>query len=171
MQIDFGSVCVNVGVEAVTIVTGAQNLLVGDRIPVALVGATLPNELSIRKSKLRGVVSQGMLCSREELLLDATVGIERSAEGILVLLPEAPIGENFGKYLGREDSILDLELYPNRPDCLAMVNVAREVASLTREKTSFAKMGGTKSSAFPANGPRSYGLLSKMKNYAGVMRG
>ncbi|MDR3586269.1 MAG: phenylalanine--tRNA ligase subunit beta [Desulfosporosinus sp.] len=128
-------VCVvNVGQEAVTIVTGAQNLLVGDRIPVALVGATLPNELSIRKSKLRGVVSQGMLCSREELLLDATVGIERSADGILVLLPDAPIGENFGKFLGREDSILDLELYPNRPDCLAMVNVAREVASLTRKK-------------------------------------
>ncbi|SPF34774.1 Phenylalanine--tRNA ligase beta subunit [Candidatus Desulfosporosinus infrequens] len=128
-------VCVvNVAQEAVTIVTGAQNLLVGDRIPVALVGATLPNELSIRKSKLRGVVSQGMLCSREELLLDATVGIERSAEGILVLLPEAPIGENFGKFLGREDSVLDLELYPNRPDCLAMVNVAREVGSLTKTK-------------------------------------
>ena len=125
---------VNVGQEAVTIVTGAQNLLVGDRIPVALVGSTLPNELSIRKSKLRGVVSQGMLCSREELLLDATVGLDRSADGILVLSPDVPIGENFGKYLGREDSVLDLELYPNRPDCLAMVNVAREVASLTGKK-------------------------------------
>ena len=125
---------VNVGQEEIAIVTGAQNLQVGDRIPVALVGATLPNELSIRKSKLRGVVSQGMLCSHEELLLDATVGLERSADGILILSPDAPIGENFGKYLGREDSILDLELYPNRPDCLAMVNVAREVASLTRKK-------------------------------------
>jgi phenylalanyl-tRNA synthetase beta chain len=125
---------VNVGQEEIAIVTGAQNLQVGDRIPVALVGATLPNEVSIRKSKLRGVVSLGMLCSREELLLDATVGSERSADGILILSPEAPIGENFGKYLGREDSVLDLELYPNRPDCLAMVNVAREVASLTRKK-------------------------------------
>ncbi|MDR3600994.1 MAG: phenylalanine--tRNA ligase subunit beta [Desulfosporosinus sp.] len=133
-------VCVvNVGQEVVTIVTGAQNLLVGDRIPVALVGSTLPNELSIRKSKLRGVVSQGMLCSREELLLDATVGLDRSAEGILVLPHEAPIGENFGKYLGREDSVLDLELYPNRPDCLAMVNVAREVASLTGKKPHLSK--------------------------------
>jgi phenylalanyl-tRNA synthetase beta chain len=128
-------VCVvNVAQEEVTIVTGAQNLLVGDRIPVAMVGATLPNGLSIRKSKLRGVVSLGMLCSRNELLLDDTVGVDRSADGILVLLSDAPIGENFGKYLGREDSILDLELYPNRPDCLAMVNVAREVASLTRKK-------------------------------------
>lgn len=125
---------VNVGQEEIAIVTGAQNLQVGDRIPVALVGSILPNELSIRKSKLRGVVSLGMLCSREELLLDATVGLDRSADGILILSPEAPIGENFGKYLGREDSVLDLELYPNRPDCLAMVNVAREVASLTRKK-------------------------------------
>jgi len=125
---------VNVGQEEVTIVTGAQNLLTGDRIPVALVGANLPNDLSIRKSKLRGVVSQGMLCSREELLLDDTIGLDRSRDGILVLPPNAPIGENFGHYLGREDSILDLELYPNRPDCLAMVNVAREVASLTQKK-------------------------------------
>ena len=128
-------VCVvNVGQEEVTIVTGAQNLLAGDRIPVAMVGATLPNELSIRKSKLRGVVSLGMLCSREELLLDGTVGLDRSEGGILVLPQDAPIGENFGHYLGREDSVLDLELYPNRPDCLAMVNVAREVASLTGKK-------------------------------------
>ena len=125
---------VNVGQESVVIVTGADNLLVGDRVPVAMVGATLPNELSIRKSKLRGVVSMGMLCSREELLLDETVGIDRSADGILILPPEVPIGENFGQYLGREDSVLDLELYPNRPDCLAMINVAREVASLTKIK-------------------------------------
>ena len=133
-------VCVvNVGQESVTIVTGAQNLLVGDRIPVALVGSTLPNELSIRKSKLRGIVSQGMLCSREELLLDETVGSDRSADGILILEQDAPVGENFGKHLGREDSILDLELYPNRPDCLAMVNVAREVASLTAKKSHIPK--------------------------------
>ena len=125
---------VNVGQEEIAIVTGAQNLLVGDRIPVALIGSNLPNGLSIRKSKLRGIVSYGMLCSHEELLLEATVGSERSADGILILSPDAPIGENLSKYLGREDSVLDLELYPNRPDCLAMVNVAREVASLTRKK-------------------------------------
>jgi phenylalanyl-tRNA synthetase beta chain len=125
---------VNMRQEVITIVTAAQNLQVGDRVPVALVGSTLPNGLSIRKSKLRGVVSHGMFCSHEELLLEVTVGSERSADGILILSPEAPIGENVGTYLGREDSILDLELYPNRPDCLAMVNVAREVASLTRKK-------------------------------------
>lgn len=125
---------VNVGQEDVTIVTGAQNLLVGDHIPVALIGATLPNDLTIRKSKLRGVVSEGMLCSREELLLDSTVGEDRSEDGILILPIDAPMGENFGNYLGRNDSVLDLELYPNRPDCLAMVNVAREIASLTGKK-------------------------------------
>lgn len=140
---------INVGQESVVIVTGAQNLLVGDRIPVAMVGATLPNELSIRKSKLRGVVSLGMLCSREELLLDETVGLDRSAGGILILPPEAPVGENFGHYLGREDSVLDLELYPNRPDCLAMVNVAREVASLTKKKPHLPKWADQQELSLP----------------------
>lgn len=130
---------VNVGQEELTIVTGAQNLRTGDKIPVAVIGATLPNELSIRKSKLRGVVSQGMLCSREELLLDDTVGLERSRDGILILPPDVAAGENVGSYLGRNDSVLDLELYPNRPDCLAMVNVAREVASLTGRKPHLTK--------------------------------
>ncbi|MGC7873825.1 phenylalanine--tRNA ligase subunit beta [Desulfosporosinus sp. SYSU MS00001] len=134
---------VNLGQGNVTIVTGAQNLQAGDRIPVAMIGAALPNDLSIRKSKLRGVVSEGMLCSREELLLDDSVGLDRSEGGILVLSSEAPVGENFGKYLGREDSVLDLELYPNRPDCLAMVNVAREVASLTGKQPHLPKWAET----------------------------
>jgi phenylalanyl-tRNA synthetase beta chain len=139
---------VNVGQQEVTIVTGAQNLLLGDKIPVAMIGATLPNDLSIRKSKLRGVVSEGMLCSREELLLDAAVGLDRSEGGILVLPAEAPVGENFGKYLGREDSVLDLELYPNRPDCLAMVNVAREVASLTGKQPHLTKWADEESELY-----------------------
>lgn len=125
---------INVGQEPLTIVTGAQNLVVGDRIPVALIGSNLPNGVAIRKSKLRGVLSEGMLCSHEELLLDAAVGLDRSEGGILILAADAPVGENFGRFLGREDQVLDLELYANRPDCLAMVNVAREVASLTGQK-------------------------------------
>ncbi|AFM39238.1 phenylalanyl-tRNA synthetase, beta subunit [Desulfosporosinus acidiphilus SJ4] len=144
---------VNVGEGKVTIVTGAQNLQEGDKIPVAMIGAVLPNDLSIRKSKLRGVVSEGMLCSREELLLDNSVGLARSEGGILVLPPDAPLGENFGKYLGREDSVLDLELYPNRPDCLAMVNVAREVASLTGKQPHLPKWADkTKGLDLPAAG-------------------
>lgn len=134
---------VNVGQESLTIVTGAQNLQVGDRVPVALVGSTLPNGLSIKKSKLRGIDSYGMLCSQEELLLEGTVGLDRSEGGILILAPDAPVGENLGKYLGLEDSVLDLDLYPNRPDCLAMINVAREVASLTGKKPHLPKWADT----------------------------
>lgn len=122
---------VNTGAAVLTLVTGAQNLLVGDKVPVALAGAELPNGTVIGEAKFRGIVSQGMLCSAEELLLDQGVGLERSEGGILILTPEAPLGENLADFLGLKDSVLDLELYPNRPDCLAMVNVAREVSSLT----------------------------------------
>lgn len=122
---------VNLGTQKASIVTGAQNLLVNDRIPVALPGTTLPNGTEIQVSKLRGVRSEGMLCSAEELLLDPAVGDPRSEGGILILDSQAPLGESLVSVLGQGDSVLDLELYPNRPDCLAMVNVAREVASLT----------------------------------------
>ncbi|WP_206810960.1 phenylalanine--tRNA ligase subunit beta [Paradesulfitobacterium ferrireducens] len=122
---------VDTGSALLTLVTGAQNLLVGDKVPVALAGAELPNGASVQEAKFRGVVSQGMLCSAEELLLDQSVGLERSEGGILILAPEAPVGEHVADFLGLKDSVLDLELYPNRPDCLAMVNVAREISSLT----------------------------------------
>lgn len=122
---------VNLGSQTVSIVTGAQNLLLRDKIPVALPGTTLPNGLEIQVSKLRGVESAGMLCSAEELLLDSKVGDARSEGGILILAPDTPLGESIANVLGQGDSVLDLELYPNRPDCLAMVNVAREVSSLT----------------------------------------
>jgi len=121
---------VDVGHETLTIVTGAQNVLQGDKVPVATDGAVLPNGIKIKPAKLRGILSEGMLCSREELLLDNTVGIERSEGGILILDEDAPVGKKLSEYLGLEDYVLELELYPNRPDCLAMVNVAREVASL-----------------------------------------
>lgn len=125
---------VDTGIETLSIVTGAQNLRVGDKIPVALPGAKLPNGLEIQASKLRGVVSEGMLCSAEELQLDPSVGLERSAGGILVLTLDAPVGQKAAEFFGLSDQVLDLELYPNRPDCLAMINVAREVSSLTGEK-------------------------------------
>lgn len=122
---------INLGSQTVSIVTGAQNLLLKDKIPVALPGTTLPNGLEIQVSKLRGIESAGMLCSAEELLLDSAVGDPRSEGGILILSPDAPLGTSLTNILGQGDSVLDLELYPNRPDCLAMVNVAREVSSLT----------------------------------------
>ncbi|HHY28107.1 MAG TPA: phenylalanine--tRNA ligase subunit beta [Desulfitobacterium dehalogenans] len=122
---------VNLGDRSTTIVTGAQNLLVKDRIPVALPGTTLPNGVHIEVSKLRGVESSGMLCSTEELHLDSEMGDPRSEGGILILGKDAPLGATLDTVFGEGDCVLDLELYPNRPDCLGMVNVAREVASLT----------------------------------------
>lgn len=124
---------VNLGSESVQIVTGAQNLLVNDKIPVATHGTTLPTGQKIRKSKLRGVASNGMLCSTDELLIDASFGDPRSEDGIMILAPETPVGHSLAEFI-QGDSVLDLDLYPNRPDCLAMNNVAREVASLTHEK-------------------------------------
>lgn len=122
---------VNLGDKTTTIVTGAQNLLIGDRIPVALPGTTLPNGVYIEVSKLRGIESSGMLCSTEELNLDLDAGDPRSEGGIMILPSDAPLGATLEAVLGQVDCVLDLELYPNRPDCLGMINVAREVASLT----------------------------------------
>ncbi|MEL1136368.1 phenylalanine--tRNA ligase subunit beta [Desulfitobacterium sp. THU1] len=122
---------VNLGDKKTTIVTGAQNLLIKDRIPVALPGTTLPNGVHIEVSKLRGVESSGMLCSTEELCLDADAGDPRSEDGIMILPADTPLGTTMDTLVGQGDCVLDLELYPNRPDCLGMINVAREVSSLT----------------------------------------
>ena len=127
-------VCVaDIGREQLTIVTGAQNIRLGDKVPVAVPGAVLPGGKEIKPVKLRGIESNGMLCSAKELQLEG-VGLDRSKDGILILPPEAPVGTPLEKYLGLNDQVLELELYPNRPDCLAMVNVAREVGSLLGKK-------------------------------------
>ncbi|CAA7599962.1 Phenylalanine-tRNA ligase [Acididesulfobacillus acetoxydans] len=134
---------VGTGEKSFSVVTGARNLREGDKVPLALPGAQLPNGLTIQASKLKGVLSEGMLCSAEELLLETTLGERRSAGGILILPQAAPVGEKLAAYLGLDRYVLDLELYPNRPDCLAMVNVAREVSSLTGEKTHLPKWADT----------------------------
>lgn len=124
---------VNVGKEQLTIVTGADNILQGDKIPVAVPGAVLPGGKKIKPAKLRGVESFGMLCSDKELEIEG-VGSERSKGGILILPSDAPVGVRLEEYLELDDHVLELELYPNRPDCLSMVNVAREVGSLLGKK-------------------------------------
>ena len=113
------------GDEPLRIVCGATNFEAGDRVPVACVGATLPGDFTIKKTKLRGVVSEGMMCSSPEL------GLGGDASGLLVLSPDAPVGMAFGEYMGRVDTVIELEVTPNRPDCLSMVGVAREVAAIT----------------------------------------
>jgi phenylalanyl-tRNA synthetase beta chain len=120
---------VETGARELTVVTGAGNILKGDKVPVAVPGAVLPSGKEIKEAILRGVSSSGMLCSDKELALEA-VGLDRSKGGILILPPEAPVGMKLDDYLELDDYVLDLELYPNRPDCLSMVNVAREVGTL-----------------------------------------
>src|ERR1700692_1305430 len=109
------------------IVCGATNSKVGDKVPLALPGAKLPNGTEIRKSKLRGVESEGMLCSAIEL------GLGSDAAGLLILAPEAKIGAPIADlFLG--DTILDVEITPNRGDLLSHFGLAREIAALTGKK-------------------------------------
>ena len=122
---------VNLGKERLTVVCGAPNVAPGQKVPFARLGARLIDghsgeTLTLKPAKIRGVLSEGMVCSEKEL------GISQSHEGIMVLPPEAPVGTPLGEYLG--DTILDLEVTPNRPDCLCIIGIAREVAALTGEE-------------------------------------
>jgi len=121
---------VDLGTEQVTTVCGAPNIGLGQRVPFAHIGARLidahtEETVLLKPAKIRGVASEGMVCSEKEL------GISDSHEGILVLSPEAPIGAPLSAYLG--DVIFDLDVTPNRPDCLSVIGVAREIAALTGE--------------------------------------
>src|SRR5213593_1674606 len=109
------------------IVCGATNYKVGDKVPLALPGAKLPNGTEIRKSKLRGVDSEGMLCSPIEL------GLGEDASGLLILSPEAKVGAPITD-LFPSDTILDVEITPNRGDLLSHFGLAREIAALTSKK-------------------------------------
>lgn len=127
---------VDTGSEELQVVTGAKNIQVNDKVPVAVPGAILPDGREIQPVQFRGVESTGMLCSDKELELEGSAGLERSKGGILILPPDAPVGKSLSDYLGLDDWVIELELYPNRSDCLAMVNVAREVGTLLNRKPS-----------------------------------
>jgi phenylalanyl-tRNA synthetase beta chain len=121
---------VNLGTAQVTVVCGAPNIGAGQKVPFAGIGARLIDPhtgeiIVLKPAKIRGVVSEGMVCSEKEL------GISHSHEGIMVLPPEASVGTPLGAYLG--DAILDLDITPNRPDCLSVIGIAREIAALTGE--------------------------------------
>ena len=121
---------VTTGKEEHQIVTGATNVREGHVIPVAVVGAKLTGGLTIKKAKLRGVESRGMLCSGQELGLDPDTMPEDQAHGIMILPPNTPLGVDIKPVIGLDDVILELELTPNRGDCMSMVGVAREVAAI-----------------------------------------
>ncbi|ABZ84363.1 phenylalanyl-tRNA synthetase, beta subunit [Heliomicrobium modesticaldum Ice1] len=122
---------VDTGAGVRIIVTGAQNVRVGQKVPVALPGAHLPKGVKIEESVLRGIPSSGMLCSAEELGLEEKTIAPEDREGILILSDDAATGQPVSAALGLDDAVLELELTPNRADCLAVLNVAREVAAIT----------------------------------------
>ena len=114
------------------IVCGAQNFNEGDHIVTAMVGAELPGDIKIKKSKLRGVVSCGMNCSAREL------GLSGDHSGIMILPEDAPVGVPLSDYLGSTDAVLDCEITPNRPDCLSMIGMAVETSAIFDRDTHIA---------------------------------
>ena len=106
-----------------TIVCGAQNYKVGDRVPVALPGAVLPGDFKIKQSKIRGELSDGMMCSGKEL------GIGDDHSGLLILAGRPALGAPINAVLPPGDTVFDIEITPNRPDCLSHLGIARELAA------------------------------------------
>jgi len=129
------SVCqVNLGEEAVQIVCGADNVDVGQKVPVATNGAVLPGGFKIKKTKLRGQISNGMICSATELGIASSAIPEEVSGGIWILPEDAPVGEEGIAYLGFDDWIIELGLTPNRMDMLSMYGVANDVAAILNRK-------------------------------------
>ncbi|GAC1319908.1 MAG: phenylalanine--tRNA ligase subunit beta [Chloroflexota bacterium] len=122
---------VDLGNRTITVVTGAQNVQQGDRVPVVLVGGLLPHgpdgePMTIAAKPMAGITSEGMLASAREL------GLSDEHSGIHVLPPDAPLGEGLGRVMGGD--VLDIETNPNRPDTLSMIGIAREVAAMTQQQ-------------------------------------
>jgi phenylalanyl-tRNA synthetase beta chain len=117
---------VDVGGTSLSIVCGASNVAAGQAVAVAQIGARLPDGTKLRKTKIRGVESEGMICSEREL------GLSAEAEGIWVLPDSPPAGSPVQALVGRGDAILDVEITSNRADCLSVRGLAREVASIGR---------------------------------------
>ncbi|AHK78938.1 phenylalanyl-tRNA synthetase [Ectothiorhodospira haloalkaliphila] len=115
------------GGEPIPVVCGAPNVHEGMKVPFAPVGATLPNDFKLKKVKLRGAPSHGMLCSAREL------GLSEASEGLMELPADTPVGQDLRELLSLDDQILEVDLTPNRADCLSLSGVAREVATLTRK--------------------------------------
>ncbi len=126
------SLCkVDNGKEILQIVCGATNHKAGDKAVLAQVGAQLSPDFTIKKGKIRGEESNGMLCSEVEL------GIGNDADGIIILPEDAPVGTPLKEYMGLDDVIFELEITPNRPDCLSHIGIAREVAAYYNKKVKY----------------------------------
>ena len=130
---------VDVGTGVNTIVCGAPNVAAGQTVAVALPGTLLPGGQQIKRAKIRGVASEGMLCAEDEL------GLGDDHDGILVLDAGLPTGVPFAAATGRGDVVIDLEVTPNRPDCLSLFGIAREVHALTGNPLHFPDTQGPES--------------------------
>ena len=123
------SLCkVNNGTEILTIVCGAQNFKAGDKVALAQIGAVLPGDFKIKRSKIRGEESCGMLCSEKEL------GLAEDSAGIMILAEDYQLGMPVFSALGIKDTIFEIGLTPNRADCLSVIGIAREVAAKLGKK-------------------------------------
>lgn len=120
-------ITVNIGSgEPLQIVCGAPNVRVGMKAPVATIGAVLPGDFKIKKGKLRGVESQGMLCGASE------IDLEDKIDGLLELPADAPVGVNIREYLKLDDNVIDISITPNRGDCFSIRGIAREIAVINK---------------------------------------
>ncbi|MSS43826.1 phenylalanine--tRNA ligase subunit beta [Anaerosalibacter bizertensis] len=127
----------DVGDEKLKIITGASNIKEGDYVPVALVGARLPGGIKIKKSKLRGEESFGMLCSLDELGINDNVVPKEQRDGIFILDKEYPLGMDIKDILGLNGDVIELEITPNRPDCLSIIGMARETCATFDKKIKY----------------------------------
>ena len=127
------SLCnVNIGSNRIVeVVCGAPNVQVGLKTAFARVGQILPNKIKIKKSKIRGVTSNGMLCSASE------IDLGQDDDGILELPTDAPVGLDLGVYLNLPDNILNLDLTPNRGDCFSLIGIARDLNTEPKSKMNY----------------------------------
>lgn len=128
---------IDIGNEEIQIVTGANNIKEGDFIPVALVGAKLPGGIKIKKGKLRGIESRGMLCSINELGVSDDLVPKEQKDGIYILDKEYELGMDIKEALGIYGEIIEFEITPNRPDCLSIIGMARETAATLKKELKF----------------------------------
>lgn len=130
---------VDVGEETTQIICGASNIAAGQKVIVARPGAVLPGDFKIKKAKLRGEESHGMICSLQELAIEGKLVPKEFAEGIYVLPEDAVVGSNALDLLGLDDTVLEFDLTPNRSDALSMLGVAYEVAAILSQEVKLPK--------------------------------
>jgi phenylalanyl-tRNA synthetase beta chain len=137
---------VDIGAESpVQIICGAKNVAQGQKVAVATVGAVLPGDFKIKKAKLRGEESNGMICSLQELGIEGKLVPKEYAEGIFVFPADAQVGADALELLNRDDQVLELSLTPNRADALSMLGVAYEVAAILGKEVKLPEANVTES--------------------------